>query len=94
MAVIRTDREEAPRSGLYATLDRYTKKGTGSHGDDNRQDRMDSPLAECEENDVSAYHDNVTVRKVQHLGDTIDHGIAQRNQCVDASQRNPSGQIG
>ena len=38
------------------------------------------------ETNVGPHHDDVAVGKVQHLGDTVDHRIAQRDDGVDAAQ--------
>ncbi len=42
------------------------------------------------EADVGANHDDVAVGEVQHLCDAVHHGVAQRDDGVDASQADPA----
>lgn len=41
---------------------------------------------EGDENSISADHDDIAVGKVQHLGDTINHCVAQSDKSIDSSQ--------
>ena len=66
--------------------------------DDAQESRDDHREDECghdgkpevrhgEEAEICADHVDVAVREVDELDDTIDHGIAERDQGVDAAER-------
>ena len=50
-------------------------------------------LAERKEHDIAADHDDIAMGEVQHLGNAVDHRIAQRDECVYAAERNTSYKI-
>ncbi len=43
---------------------------------------------------IPAHHNDVTVGKIQHFGDTVDHGVAQRDDGINAAQADAADQIG
>src|SRR5436309_13572925 len=44
--------------------------------------------------DVRADHVHVSVREVQELEDPVDHRVAERDQRVDATVRDPGRELG
>ena len=38
------------------------------------------------EADIRAHHNHIAVSKVQHFGNAVHHGVAQRNERVNAAQ--------
>ena len=42
--------------------------------------------AHGEKADVSAHHNDVAVGEVQHLGNTINHGISKCDDCIDTAK--------
>ena len=59
-----------------------TDKDAEQHGDEGRQ----AHLRNGDDAGVSADHDDIAVGKVQHLGDAVHHGVAQRDEGVNAAQ--------
>ena len=45
------------------------------------------------ERDVGTDHDDIAVGEVQHFRNAIDHGVAQRDQRVDAAQVDAADQM-
>ena len=50
--------------------------------------------AKGKEHNIAANHDNVAVGEVQHLGNAVDHRIAQGDQRVNAAQTDTVDQVG
>ena len=52
---------------------------------------------ECIENYISTlilHHDNIAVGEVEHLGNTVHHGITQSDDGVDTAQADSADQVG
>ncbi|MPM45677.1 hypothetical protein SDC9_92367 [bioreactor metagenome] len=43
---------------------------------------------------IPAHHNHVTVGKIQHFGDTVDHSVAQSDDGINAAQADAADQIG
>ena len=61
------------------------QKGTHRHGGKNAQNGGHPQVIGNAVANVRAHHDNITVGKVQHFGNTVDHGIAQRDDGINGA---------
>ena len=82
----------APQGLVGQSLDQHAQKRTHDDGRQNTHRRGKSQIARYAVGHISAHHDHVAVGEVQHFGDTVDHGVAQRDQRVDAPQAQPAYQ--
>lgn len=65
---------------------------------DHTRENYRCPAREAEirrgaERDIGTDHDDVAVSEVEHLGDTVDHGVAQRDDGVDAAHGQAVDQV-
>ena len=67
-------------------LNRNAQNGADDHRKDNGQHGVHTRRAKGKEHNIAANHDNVAVGEVQHLGNAVDHRIAQGDQRVNAAQ--------
>ena len=75
---------------IGAELDDHAQHRAYRDADDHRHPRGQSHLRHRHNAAVCAHHDHVAVGEVQHFGDAVDHGVAQRDQRVDAPQAQPA----
>ena len=75
-------------------LDRNAQNGADDHRKDNGQHGVHTRRAKSKEHNIAADHDNVAVGEVQHLGNAVDHRIAQGDQRVNAAQTDTVDQVG
>ena len=76
------------------TLNDDAQDRTDSHGQQNGNHRRQTQIGSGAEGDVAAHHDDVAVGEVQHLGDAVDHGVAQGDDGVDAAQADAADEVG
>ena len=75
-------------------LDRNAQNSADDHRKDNGQHGVHTRRAKGKEHNIAANHDNVAVGEVQHLGNAVDHRIAQGDQRVNAAQTDTVDQVG
>ena len=75
-------------------LYRDAEQRADHHRQDDGQHRVHACRAEGKKDNIAADHDDIAVGEVQHLGNAVDHGIAQCDQCVDTAQTDAVDQIG
>ena len=75
-------------------LNRNAQNGADDHRKDNGQHGVHTRRAKGKEHNIAANHDNVAVGEVQHLGNAVDHRIAQGDQRVNAAQTDTVDQVG
>ena len=75
-------------------LDRDAEHRADDHRKDDGQHRVHARRAESKEDDIAADHDDIAVGEVQHLGNAVDHGIPQGDQCVNTAQADAVDQVG
>ena len=75
-----------PQGLVGQTLDDDAQGGAGKNRQHHAHRRRQVKGGYGEEADVGPYHDDVAVGEVQHLGDAVDHGIAQGDDGVHAAQ--------
>ena len=75
-------------------LNRNAQNGADDHRKDNGQHGVHNRRAKGKEHNIAANHDNVAVGEVQHLGNAVDHRIAQGDQRVNAAQTDTVDQVG
>ena len=87
-----TDRRDEYRQRRCGTkrlirqlLDHDSQKRTYSDRKKSCRNRRPSPVSTGTKSHISANHDNITMSKVQHLGNAVHHGIAQGNDRIHAS---------
>lgn len=51
------------------------------------------PIGACVEANIRPNHINVPMRKIDKAEDAIDHGVAQSNQGIQATELNPENQL-
>ena len=81
-------------TGAGDALDRNAQNGADDHRKDNGQHGVHTRRAKGKEHNIAANHDNVAVGEVQHLGNAVDHRIAQGDQRVNAAQTDTVDQVG
>ena len=81
-----------PQGLIGQPFDDDPQDRTDNHGQDDAHHSGELKAGSGIEADVRAHHDDIAVGKVQHLGDAVDHGIAQGDDGVNASQANPADQ--
>ena len=67
---------------------------TSQNSHQNSGNQREAEAVQCEEGDVGAYHDDITVSEIQHLGNAVDHCVSKGNDCVYASEPQAGYQIG
>ena len=86
-------RRGLPQGLVGQLLDDHAQYRAHQHGKQHAHDGRQIVLGRGEKADVSAHHDHVSVGEIQHFGDTVDHGIAQGDDGVDAAQADAADQI-
>ena len=84
MAVMRMESVAQRRVGHL--VDKDAEEHASHDGEHDGDGRIEPKLAHDEPGDVCADHDNVTMREVEQQDDAIHHGVAQRDERVDATQ--------
>ena len=79
-----------PEGLVGQPLDDDTQDGTHHDGQQDPHNGGQFKAGGGIEADVRAHHDDVAVGEVQHLGDAVDHGVAQCDDGVDAPQADPA----
>ena len=75
-------------------LDDDAKHRADDDGQQHRHDVGQSQIEHRAERYVTADHDDVAVGKVQHLGNAVDHGIAEGDDRVHAAEADAADEIG
>ena len=83
-----------PQRGVGDLFDHDAQQRTGKDGGAHSGDRAQAQLVHDEPGHICAHHDNVAVGEVQHLGNAVDHRIAQGDQRVNAAQTDTVDQVG
>ena len=68
------------------SLDENAERCADQHGQQDADERGQTEAGDGEEADIRADHDDIAVGKVQHLGNAVNHGIAQGNDRVNAAE--------
>ena len=63
------------------------------HGSKNADDRRQAQVIGDAEGNIRAHHDDITMGKVQHLGNTVDHGITQGDDSIHGTDTDTVDQI-
>ena len=74
-------------------FDHHAQNRAYDHGQDDGQHRVKPRSAKGEVNNITADHDDIAVGEVQHLGNAVDHGVAQGNQCINTAQADTVDQV-
>ena len=75
-----------PQRLVGQKFDDHAQHGADQHADENSHKSRQLGAENRHDDRVGAHHDNVAVGEVQHLGDAVDHGVAQGDQRVYAAQ--------
>ena len=75
-------------------LDYHAQHRADHHGQQHAHPPGQAQRAHGQQRDIAAHHDHVAVGEVQHLGDAVDHGVAQGYYGVDAAQAHAAYKIG
>ena len=75
-------------------LYRDAEQRADHHRQDDSQHRVHACRAEGKKDNIAADHDDIAVGEVQHLGNAVDHRIAQGDQRVNAAQADTVDQVG
>ena len=78
---------------IRQTLDDNAEHRTHDHCDEYRRPCGQSPRADRHQRHIAADHYNVAMGEVQHLGDAVNHGIAQRDYRVHAAETDTADEI-
>ena len=82
-----------PQGLVGQALDDHAQHGAHQHGQQHPHQGRQAVGGRGEEAYVGAHHDDVAVGKVQHLGDAVDHSVAQGDDGIDASQAHAVDQM-
>src|SRR5699024_6221013 len=74
--------------------DYNAQHGASQHGQEHRRPAGQPQIGHGTEGDVSAYHNDITMGKIKHLSNAVNHGITQGDNGVHASQADPADQVG
>ena len=74
-------------------LNGNTKSSTYQHGQQHTQNRGQTKGRHSKETDVRTNHDDITMGKVQHFGNAVDHSITQGDDGVHAAQTDAVDQM-
>ena len=78
-----------PQGLIGHTLDRNTQQGAHQHRRANTRQRGHAHRGHYRERNIATHHNHVTVRKVQHTCDAVNHRVAQRNYGVNTAKADP-----
>ena len=67
-------------------LDDHAQHRADNHGNQNAKQGGHAPVLRGTEGNVRANHDDVAVREVQHLGNAVDHRVAQGDDGIHAAK--------
>ncbi len=95
MAVIRTASGPAwlAQRLVGQALNKNTENGTDHTRENYRCPAREAEIRRGTERDIGTDHDDIAVSEVEHLGDTVDHGVAQRDDGVDAAHGQAVDQV-
>ena len=75
------------------SLNNNTERGADNNSQHNAHPRRPAEIGGSAEAHVAAYHDNIAVREVQHLGNAVNHRVAECDDGVDAAQTDAADQM-
>ena len=87
-------RRRFTQGAVSHALDRDAQNGADHHREHDGQNGVHTRRAKRKKDNIAADHDDIAVGEVQHLGNAVDHRIAQRNQCVNTAQTDTIDQVG
>ena len=82
-----------PQGSVGQTLDHHAHHRAGEHGNHKGNQRRHIPVLERAERNIGAHHNDVAVRKVQHLGYAVNHGVSKGNDGIDTAKTDAVHQI-
>ena len=92
------DQDRKARRGAQGlvgkALDDDAEDGAHDNGHQHRDDAGKAQIEHRAEGNVAADHDDVAVGKVQHLGNAVDHRIAEGDDGVHAAEADAADEIG
>ena len=71
-------------------LRQNTRERTDDDGEKRRGRNRKAEAVERDKRGIGSQHEDVAVRKIQHLRDAVHHGVAQGDDGVDAAQADPA----
>ncbi len=81
-----------PQRSVGDSLCRNAEQRAENNRRDHAQHRRTAPGRGDGENNVTTYHNKVAMRKIQHLGNAVNHGVAKRDDGIDTAQTKSADQ--
>ena len=78
--------EQAPEMQSFQKNTNSYNDQLKNNGNQNRRKRRNPGARHRRHYNISADHNNISMRKIQHFGNSINHGIAQSNNRIYTSQ--------
>ena len=85
-------RSRMPQRSVSDSFCRDTQQRAENNRRDHAQHRGTAPGRGDGENNVTTYHNKVAMREVQHLGNSVNHGVAKRDDGIDTAQTKSADQ--